>query len=175
MRYSKKLRLSLLFFMLPLQGCGVTLSLPSFWNSEPEKPITTASTPKKLILVRENEEVITPEQPSDDDLKTGSIVPRVAVERFQPTYLRGEDWLHVKAALYQASESKETFPSVAYENAQTGTFGTVTIMKLLPLHCRSFLGSSVFSKEEFWFEGKLCKNKNGEWELTTLDTLKKKG
>jgi 17 kDa outer membrane surface antigen len=172
MVYKRKKSLSLLFFMLPLAGCGVTLSLPSFWKTD--NPTTASIPQKRTILIREEDEVIVPEKPSDEELTTGSITPRVKLERFQPAYLKKEDWAHVKAALFVVSETKEQLPSTAYENEESGTFGTLTITKTLPNSCRAFLGSSVLKSGDYWFEGTLCKNKQGVWELTKLETHEKK-
>jgi 17 kDa outer membrane surface antigen len=162
MRYSLKFRFSLLFFMLPLAGCGVTLSLPSFWKTQDP----ALSQVQKNPPIREEEE--------EDKITTGSIAPNIPREAFQPSYLSKEDWQHIKAALMAANLSPEAFPSKAYENEASGTYGTLTIIRRISQNCKEFLGSSVINTKEYWFEGIICKMKDENFELTKLDTLNKK-
>ncbi len=129
----------------------------------------------------------TAEKHEDDTITTSSLssrqtsatVPAVLTDAKSSITvpIPAEDWDFAKKALIEALSSKEDTPSVPWDNAKSGTRGTVTTLLRSGgpsgSVCRNFLGSAIKDKTETWFEGRACRLQSNEWEVQDLRPWKR--
>ena len=156
---------ALLVCAMVLPGCSISMPMGSFL-SRSEK---------------------TAEKQDDDNVTTSSIASR-QTSATVPAVLSdtkssitvpipAEDWDFAKKALIEALSSREETPSVPWDNARSGTRGTITTLIRSGgpggTVCRGFLGSAIKDKAETWFEGRACRLQSNEWEVQDLRPWKR--
>ncbi|WP_188583486.1 RT0821/Lpp0805 family surface protein [Azorhizobium oxalatiphilum] len=114
----------------------------------------------------------------DDTLITGSIKPQpvsltVPVPHGAPPEgIAAADWAQAKLALDTALDSKETAPSIPWENRETGARGTATpVGGLKDNKCRDFRIGVVDAKGEHWAQGEACRDGKGGTTLSGVRLL----
>jgi surface antigen len=108
---------------------------------------------------------------------TGSLQLQSASTGQADKGMTSTDWSLATAALREALGKSEDGASIPWQNATTGTRGTVTPVASAYVQegsaCRNFLASRVGNGHEGWFEGKACRGHAGQWDVRSTRPLKK--
>jgi surface antigen len=135
-------------------GCGMTMQLDSLL---PEKSRIVAAGDKGDI--------------------TGSIPKQAAKSDAKPDMMSLADWSQAGAALREALGGKEENASVPWQNPETGSGGTVTLVASAYTQdgfpCRNFIASNVREGKEAWFSGTACRMHRGQWDIRSTKPLQR--
>jgi hypothetical protein len=156
-------------FCIALTGCGITMQMPGLFTSKPTEMTKDAQEPPA-------DGIITPEKIGTiDQTATGSIKPALIPEK--PSYLTSNDWDLVKSALHAAILEKKDEASKEWENTETRTRGSVSLINSQKIEghsiCKNFLASAVVEKQDYWFEGKYCRKQESAWVISGVKQWKK--
>jgi len=137
-----------------LGGCGMTMQLDSLL---PEKSRVAATADRSEI--------------------TGSIPKQAGKSSYSSEAMSVADWSLAGAALREALKGDESNISVPWQNPETGSGGTVTLVassyKQDGFPCRNFLASNIREGKEAWFSGTACRVHRGEWDIRSTKPLQK--
>lgn len=139
---------------LLVSGCGMTMQLDSLL---PEKS-KVASTGDKGDI-------------------TGSIPKQAGKSDSKPDTMSLADWSLAGAALREALGGKDENASVPWQNPDTGSGGTVTLVAAAYTQdgfpCRNFIASNVREGKEAWFSGTACRLHRGQWDIRSTRPLQR--
>ena len=86
------------------------------------------------------------------------------------------DLVFARAAASDVMARGGKYPSVPWENPQTGAGGNITPLATAysegGLSCRDFLATYVHGGSQDWLQGAACRSAGGIWEVKRLKPLK---